>query len=87
MKHNFKKIEEDGITIYDESDDFFSGEEHILEVDDEIDIEYFERAWNEQQEREAAEARSQRWVSVSVIVGIILYIIAVCYITCLRELH
>ena len=74
----FNVIEdEDGIIIYDESDDYLPRESE--ENDDEFDIEYLIDEQNRQDARKAIVCRKQRWVGFGVIAGVIVYITAVCY--------
>lgn len=73
--------DEDGIVIYDESDDFDPGEARILDEDDELDIEYLQRETARQEARQAIERRTQRWISVAVILTSVSFIAAVSYIT------
>lgn len=75
----FKTIEEDGIVIFDESDDLVPGEAQILDEDDELDVEYLLRETARQEEQEAEEKRKQRWVSAGVIAVMVIFIAGVCY--------
>ena len=76
----FKIIEEDGIVVYDESDDFVPGEEQILDEEDELDTDYLMRETARQEARQAEENRKQRWISAGVIVAVATFISIVCYI-------
>lgn len=76
----FKTIEEDGIVIFDESDDFVPGETQILDEDDELDVDYLLRETARQEEQEAEEKGKQRWVSAAVIAGVVTFIAVVSYI-------
>lgn len=75
----FKTIEEDGIVIFDESDDLVPGEAQILDEDDELDVEYLLRETARQEEQEAEEKRKHRWVSAGVIAVMVIFIAGVCY--------
>lgn len=76
----FKKIEKDGIVLYDESDDFDPGEAQILDEDDELDADYLLRETERQEVRQAEECRKQRWISAGVIAAVAAFIAGVCYI-------
>lgn len=80
-REEFTIIEDkDGIVIYDESDDYVPEENQIVDDDDELDMEYILEYEKQDAAREAAENKKQRRVSTGVIVGVILFITAVCYI-------
>lgn len=80
-REEFTIIEDkDGIVIYDESDDYVPEENQIVDDDDELDMEYILEYEKLHTARVAAENKKQRWVSTGVIVGVILFITAVCYI-------
>ncbi|MDE6415472.1 MAG: hypothetical protein K2K68_00395 [Duncaniella sp.] len=82
MKHyEFHVIDdEDGIVIYDESDDYFPGDGRIFDGTDELDMDYILEYEKQQEARKAAELRHQRWISAGVIACVILYIALVTYI-------
>lgn len=79
MSNKFKTIEEDGIVVYDESDDFVPGETQILDEDDEFDTDYLLRETARQEARHAEESRRQRYISVGVIAAVIIFITGVIY--------
>lgn len=80
-REDFTIIEdEDGMVIYDESDDYVPEENQIIDDDDELDMEYILKYEKLQAAREEAENQKQRWVSAGVIAGVILFVTAVCYI-------
>ena len=70
--------DEDGIILYDESDDYLPRESE--ENDYELDIDYLIEEQKRQDARNADEGRKHRRVGLGVIAGVILYIAAVCYI-------
>ena len=79
-KDKFKVVEdEEGIVIYDESDDYDPGEEQIIDDDDELDYDYIRRYEKMQENQQTEEKRQQRWVSIGVIVSVIAFIIGTCY--------
>lgn len=71
---NFEVVrDEDGIIVYDESDDYFDDETATLCDDEEIFTDEYMLAFAEKSDAEIArEKRVQRWISIGVIVGIIL---------------
>ncbi len=71
--------EEDGVVIYDESDDYVP-EENILDEDDELDTDYILRDAKRQEEQEAKEKRQQRLVSSGVIAAVVAFIAIISYI-------
>ena len=74
----FNVIEdEDGIILYDESDDYLPREAE--DNDDELDIEYLIEEQKRQDALKTAEDRKQRRVSFGVIAGVILFIAVVFY--------
>ena len=80
VKDKFKVVEdEEGIVIYVESDDYNPGEEQIIDDDDELDYDYIRRYEKLQEKQQAEEKRQQRWVSVGVIAGIIVFIAGISY--------
>lgn len=80
-REDFRIIEdEEGIVIYDESDDYVPEENQIVNDDDELDMEYILEYEKQQAAQVAAENKKQRWVSTGVIAGVVLFITAVCYI-------
>lgn len=79
-KEGFRIVEdEDGIVIYDQSDDFVPGEEGILD-DDDLDMDYIREYEKRQAEKKTAESHQQKWVSAGVIAAVILFIMLVSYI-------
>lgn len=69
-KEKFRIVEdEDGIAIYDESDDFVPGEEGILD-DDNLDMDYIREYEKRQADNKRAYGHQQKWVSVGVITAI-----------------
>lgn len=86
----FEIIEEDGVVIYDESDDYDPGEEEDIQTEpggfrlmsnEEIFTdEYMRNYAKKMDEQIAREKRNQRLISVGVIVAIILYIGFITYI-------
>lgn len=79
-KEDFRiEKDEDGIVIYDQSDDFVPGEGNII-GDDDLDMDYIREYEKRQAEKKGADTRQQRWVSVGVIAGVILFIMTVSYI-------
>lgn len=78
--NNFKIIEEDGIVIYDESDDFVPGETKKLIDEDQLDTDYLLRETARQEIKQAEERRKQRWISTGVIMAVVAFIAGVCYI-------
>lgn len=76
----FKTIEEDGIIIFDESDDFVPGELEVLDEEDELEVEYLLRETARQEEHEAEEKRKQRWIFASVVAVVVSFIAVVSYI-------
>ena len=76
----FKIIEEEGVVIYDESDDFDPEESQILDEEDELDTDYLLRETQRQEARRAEERRRQRCVTVGVIAAVITFIAIMCYI-------
>lgn len=83
MKH-FETIEEEGIVVYDESDDYDPGEDEKYASEDssfrlmdneEIFTDEYMREYDRKMEaKKAKEKRVQRLISLSVISGIIIYI-------------
>lgn len=94
MKKKFDVIEEDGVVIYDESDDYDAGEDEVTETDkfrlktneeiftDEYMLDYAEKM----DAKIAREKRMDHIISASVIIGIVLYIALVVYINFRRIL-
>lgn len=81
MKDKFNIVsDEDGIVIFDESDDFDSEEVQVLDEDDELDTDYLLRAMARQEARQAEEHRKHRWISAGVIMVVAAFITGVCYI-------
>lgn len=79
-KKEFRIIEDgDGTVIYDESDDFVPDEDNIID-DEDLDMDYIREYEKRQADKTTSSVRQQRWVSVGVIAGVILFIITVSYI-------
>ncbi len=87
MKDKFDKIEEDGVVIYDESDDYDPGEdeENLCENTDDGEFrlltneeiftdEYMQEYARKMDAQIAKENRYQLLISVCVVVGVILFI-------------
>lgn len=80
-RKDFTIIEnEDGIVIYDESDDYVPEENQIVDDDDELDMEYILEYEKQQAAQVSDENKRQRRISAGVIAGVILFITTVCYI-------
>lgn len=80
-KDRFKIVEdEDGVIIYDESDDYVPGEEEILDEDNELDTEYILRESKRQEAQEAEEKHRQKWISAGVIIAMVAFIAGICFI-------
>lgn len=92
MKKEFDIIEEDGIVIYDESDDYDPGEDEVnssentetgsfrLMTNEEIFTdEYMQEYARKMDAQIAKEKREQRLISVGVIAAVILFIACVTY--------
>ncbi len=80
-KDRFKIVEdEDGVIIYDESDDYVPGEEEILDEDNELDTEYILREAKRQEVREAEEKHRQKWISAGVVIAVVAFIAGICFI-------
>lgn len=77
-KH-FKIIEEDGLVIFDGSDDYVP-EEEIIDDKDELDIEYLLRASMLQGETKSSEKGNDFMVSCGVVLVTVLYVAALCLI-------
>ncbi len=94
MKKEFDMIEEDGVVIYDESDDYDPGEDEDVKLEssekdcgfrlltnEEIFTDEYMRNYARKMDEEMArEKRIQCLISVGMIVGIVLFIAAVSYI-------
>lgn len=90
MNKRFDTVEEDGVVIYDESDDYDPGEDEIkqskpgdfrLMTNEEIFTDEYMQEYAEKMDEEIArERRRQRLISVGVVVGIIVFIRVVSYI-------
>lgn len=72
-------MDEDGMVVYDESDDFVPGETQILDEEDELDTDYLLRETARQEVRHAVERRRQRYISAGVIAAVIIFIAGVFY--------
>lgn len=82
---SFTIVEEDGIVIYDESDDYDPAEDNIsessLKTNEEIFTEEYMMKFSQEMDYKIVrEKRNQRLVSISVIFTIILYISLLTYI-------
>lgn len=76
----FRVVEEDGVVILDETDDYVPGEIRLTEDDDDLDIDYLINQTRLQEAHKRSERHRQRWVSVGVIITVIAFIAAVCYL-------
>lgn len=72
--------DEEGIVIFDRSDDFDPGEVQILNEDDELDTDYLLRETARQEAQQEKERKTQGWVSAGVIAAVVAFIAGVCYI-------
>lgn len=72
--------DEEGIVIFDRSDDFDPGEVQILNEDDELDTDYLLRETARQEAQQEKERKTQCWVSAGVIAAVVAFIAGVCYI-------
>lgn len=80
MKDKFSIVtDDDGIVVYDNSDDFDPEEMQVLDEDDELDTDYLLRETARQEARHAEESRRQRYISVGVIATVIIFIAGVFY--------
>lgn len=89
-EREFEIIEEDGVVIYDESDDYDPGEDEeihaepggfrLMSNEEIFTDEYMRNYAKKMDEKIAREKRSQCLISVGVIVAIILYIALITYI-------
>lgn len=94
MKDKFDVIEEDGIVIYDDSDDYDSGEDgetpsdepeegcgfRLMTNEEIFTDEYMHEYARKMDDKIAKEKRQQRLISVGVIVTVVLFIGLVVYI-------
>ncbi len=93
MKDKFDVIEEDGVVIYDESDDYDPGEDEdnpcentdegefrLLTNEEIFTDEYMQEYARKMDAQIAKEKRYQRLISIGVVVGVILFIAFVTYI-------
>ena len=84
-KQKFKIIEEDGIVIYDERDDYVPGEDRIdvlceLEGNEELNMGYI-LATEQQRDAEMRwKMCRDRLISIAVITSIVLYVTVLCRI-------
>lgn len=83
-KNDFEIVEEDGIVIYDQSDDYDPGEDEDINTDDDFILpdneeiftdEYMQDFAQKMDAKIAREKRTQRLVSICVVIGIIAYIL------------
>lgn len=72
--------DEEGIVIFDRSDDFDPGEVQILNEEDELDTDYLLRETARQEAQQEKERKTQCWVSAGVIAAVVAFIAGVCYI-------
>ena len=89
MKH-FETIEEDGIVIYDESDDYDPGEDEncasedggfrLMDNEEIFSDEYMREYDRKMDAKKTKEKRVQRLISIGVISGIITYTAILCLI-------
>ena len=80
MKDKFNIVrDDDGIVVYDESDDIDPEEMQVLDDEDELDTDYLLRETKLQEARQAEEHRMQRYVSAGVIAAVIIFIAGVFY--------
>ncbi|MDE5785602.1 MAG: hypothetical protein K2H98_03630 [Duncaniella sp.] len=79
----YNTIEEDGIVIFDESDDYVHDEYHGIDKE-EIDIDYLLNQTRIQEYQKIIDQKHQRLISVGVIVAIIIFITIVSYL-CFRN--
>lgn len=77
-EEKFNIVEEEDITIFDESDDYVPGEVTVLDEDDELDVEYLLRETALQEAQQARKQKTQRWVSVGVVAAVVAFIAGVC---------
>ena len=93
MKKQFDIIEEDGVVVYDESDDYDPGEYEdtnkdsdggdgfrLLSNEEIFTDEYMQNYAKKMDDQIAKEKRTQHLISVGVIIGVVLFIAAVSYI-------
>lgn len=83
-KNDFEIVEEDGIVIYDQSDDYDPGEDEDIKTEDGFILpdneeiftdEYMQDFAQKMDAKIAREKRTQRLVSICVVIGIIAYIL------------
>lgn len=72
--------DEEGIVIFDRSDDFDPGEVQIFNEGDELDTDYLLRETARQEAQQEKERKTQGWVSAGVIAAVVAFIAGVCYI-------
>lgn len=82
MRTDHSKVvrDEEGIVIFDRSDDFDPGEVQILNEDDELDTDYLLRETARQEAQQEKERKTRGWVSAGVIAAVVAFIAGVCYI-------
>lgn len=85
-KDRFEIVEVDGVVIYDESDDYYPGEERSgnglceLEGNEDLDMEYI---LSTEQKRNAEMRRKKRidsLISGAVVASVVLYIALLCWV-------
>lgn len=76
----FRVVEEDGVVILDETDDYVPGEIRLTEDDDDLDIDYLINQTRLQEAQKRSERQQQRWVSVGVIITVLAFIGVMCYV-------
>ncbi len=81
---NFEIVEEDGVVVYDESDDYDPGEDEPIKTEGGFRLpeneeiftdEYMQNFANKMDAKIAREKSSQRLISILVIIGVIAYIL------------
>ena len=90
MKNQFDVIENDGVLIYDESDDYDPGEDEttqseadgfrLLTNEEIFTDEYMQNYAKKMDAQIDREKRIQRLISVGVIVAVILFVVLISYI-------
>ena len=100
-KDKFDIVEEDGVVVYDSSDDYDSGEDEAVERDSSDENDRFRLKTNEEiftdeymrdyakrmDEEQTREKRYDNIISVCVIIGVIVVIAGFVWYGCSRYLH